>query len=231
MTDAPEPFVEAAADEPSGLGVREVVVIVGALLGSAVITLAVLSGRGSVAATGSVPPPAPVPGPASPAPSGAATVVSAKPSDHDAPAGWTVSSAAWTGDDRQSIALELPARNETPVWMRSVRPLLVVRCMAKRADVFVFTDSPAAMEATDDDHTVRVAIDGKPERTERWPDSRAHDALFAPDGAAFLAELQLARTLRFGYTPHNAAPAVADFDVAGLAEKLAPAAARCNAGR
>ena len=104
--------------------------------------------------------------------------------------------------------------------MRTVRPLLVVRCVDGRIDTFVFTDSPAAMEPEDEDHTVRIAIDAESARTERWPDSSAHDALFAPNGAAFAAQLERARTFRFGYTPHNAAPVVATFDVAGLSATL-----------
>jgi hypothetical protein len=205
--------------ESRGIGLREVLLIAGAVIGSGAITLAVLSGRGSVAATGSVAPAAapavhPVPPPSAVVPG-------------DAP-GWIDNPALWAGDDRKGVALELSARHETQVWMKMVRPLLVVRCVARRTDVFVFTDSAIAMEAVDDNHTVRVALDGAPERTERWPDSLAHDALFAPDGAAFVADLRLARTLRFGYTPHNAAPVVAEFDVAGLAERLAPVAARCS---
>jgi hypothetical protein len=115
--------------------------------------------------------------------------------------------------------------------MRNVRPLLVVRCLARRMDVFVFTDSAAAMEAQDADHAVRIAFDDGPERTERWPDSEAHDALFAPDARALAQQLIRARTMRFGYTPHNAAPVSALFDVAGLAERISPAAAQCGGAK
>jgi hypothetical protein len=37
-----------------------------------------------------------------------------------------------------------------------------------------------------------------------------------------------AHTLRFGYTPHNAAPVEAVFQVEGLAELIAPVAKDCG---
>jgi hypothetical protein len=137
-------------------------------------------------------------------------------------------SAGWTGGLRKSVAFEVASRNETQVWMKTVRPLLIVRCVKGRTDVFVFTDSPAAMEAQDEDHTVRLSFDDGERQVQRWPDSTEHDALFAPDGAAFLAQLERAKTLRFGYTPHNASAVVANFDVSGLADKLRGAGAVCG---
>jgi hypothetical protein len=64
--------------------------------------------------------------------------------------------------------------------------------------------------------------------TERWADSDEHDALFAPDGAGFAQRLQRARTLRFGYTPHNALPVVAQFQVSGLSDLIGPVAKECG---
>jgi hypothetical protein len=139
--------------------------------------------------------------------------------------GWAENTPAWTAETRRRIAFELPARNETNVWLKTVRPLLVVRCQEGSMEAFVYTDSPAAMETEDEDHSVRLSFDGAPGRTERWPDSSTHDALFAPNGAEFTAKIMKAESLRFGYTPHNAAPVVAHFDVRGLAEKLGPARA------
>jgi hypothetical protein len=134
----------------------------------------------------------------------------------------------WLPAGRKNLALEVAATNKVHIWTRDVRPVLVVRCLAGTMDVFVFTDSAARMEPQDQDHTVRLAFDDGRERTERWPDSETHDALFARDGASFAQELSSARSLRFGFTPHNAEPVVATFDVSGLSEHLAPAARQCT---
>ena len=214
------PAVQSPA-KPGGPGRREVMIIAAAVIGSGVITLAMLGSRGDATATAS-----PVTSGVGATPAGRApeaTPVSAP--------GWTENRVLWTGNNRKSVALELAARNETQVWMKSVRPTLVLRCIANRQEVFVFTDSAAAMEAQDEDHTVRIGFDGAAARTERWPDSVEHDALFAPDGAALAREVAQARTMQFEYTPHNAAAVVAHFDVAGLADKVALDAAPCAAAK
>jgi len=222
MTDTapvPVPAVTQPEAAAAGIGRRELMMIAVAVIGSGAITLALLTARGGVTAT------AAARGEAMPAPARLEAAAATAPAG--AP-GWIENRAQWTAGDRKSLAFELRSRNETPVWMKNVRPLLIVRCLAKRTDVFVFTDSAAAMEKQDEDHTVRIAFDDEAERTERWPDSVAHDALFAPDGAAFARQLIGARTMRFGYTPHNAAPVVAHFDVQGLGQRLSPDAPPCG---
>lgn len=134
----------------------------------------------------------------------------------------------WISNHPRSLAFELEAENRAPVWMKHVRPVLVVRCLAKTTDVFVFTESAAAIEPGDEDHSVRIALDGQADVVERWPDSVDHDALFAPDGAAFARRLASARTLRFGFTPHNAPFVTVEFDVRGFSDVIAPVAERCG---
>ena len=104
----------------------------------------------------------------------------------------------------------------------------LVRCDAGKVQAFVFTASAIQMEAQDENHTVHVSFDGEPESTERWADSDDHDALFAPDGAAFAQRLSTAQTLQVSYTPHNASRATAQFQVAGLADAIHPAAKHCG---
>ena len=139
-----------------------------------------------------------------------------------------VTDGRWVGRERRSVALELNANQKVAIWMRQVRPVLVVRCLANSADVFVFTQTAAKMEPQDENHTVHVGLDNAQPSTERWADSEEHDALFAPNGNAFAQQLLQSTTLRFGFTPHNAAPVVAEFNVSGLAELLAPSARQCG---
>lgn len=136
--------------------------------------------------------------------------------------------ARWVGDARKAAAFDLAADNRVQVWTRSVRPTLVVRCMASAIEVFVFTESAAKIEANTDDHTVTFSFDGEPALTERWADSVEHDGLFARDAAAFTDRLLLARTLTFSFTPHNAAPVNVHFGVTGLGALLEPVAAHCG---
>lgn len=137
-------------------------------------------------------------------------------------------SAYWVGNHRKSAALELRADNSVEIWQGRVRPSLIVRCLARSTQVFVFTGSAMKIERQTEAHTVTFGFDDEPEVTERWPDSDEHDALFAPDGAGFAQRLLRARTMRFGYTPHNALPVVAHFQVSGLGDLIAPIAKDCG---
>ena len=212
-----------------GISRAEIATISVGVFGGAVLFLALLSARGSAA------PEAAAPAESATRPGVAAAPVADRGSAAperlpDVEPSW-IPNPEWVGRARQSVAFELAARNEVQVWLRKVRPVLIVRCMSRNTEAFVFTDSAAKMEPQDEDHSVRVRFDDEPESTERWPDSQEHDALFARDGAVFARRLLQARTLQFGFTPHNADPVVARFDVAGLASLLEPAAKQCGWNR
>jgi len=145
--------------------------------------------------------------------------------------GWTANRARWVGNAPGRFAFELPSHNRVAIWMREVRPLLIVRCLPETTDVFVFTQSAAMIEAQTEDHTVVFSFDDEPETRELWPDAAEHDALFAPDGAAIAKRLLNATTLRFGFTPHNAAPVTAHFQVSGLRNLVEPASQKCRWSR
>lgn len=134
----------------------------------------------------------------------------------------------WTGKARNSAAFELHAENTVGVWMRNVRPLLVVRCMSNSTEAFVITDSALKIEPQTEDHTVSIQFDNDPEIKERWQDAADHNAVFAPDAVLFTERLTRARALRVGYTPHNAEPVVAVFHVNGLGPLIQPSAKHCG---
>ena len=134
----------------------------------------------------------------------------------------------WTANQRHAAAFELPAENTVALGMNYVRPSLVVRCMAKHTEAFVYTGSALKIEPETEDHTVSFRFDDEPATTERWPDSAEHDALFAPDAVRFAERIMHARTLRFGYTPHNASTVEAQFSVSGLTPQIEPAAKDCG---
>jgi hypothetical protein len=192
--------------------------VVAAVAFGGTVTFALLSGsRGAESAAA----PAPAKGATAPSPT-ASTAPDALP----APA-WKAN-AEWVGFQKRAVAFELPAIDRVQIWLRKAHPHLVVRCVNKRLDAFMYMESPAQIEPQDEKHTVRLRLDDGPEVTERWQDSDEHDALFAPDGAAFVGRLSSARVVRIGYRPHNSPSVVAEFHVAGLQELLAPAAATCG---
>ena len=171
------------------------------------------------AVTRSAPPAAPPVAPATATPSSTPAPVST----------WnTEKQELWLGGRRRGAAFELPADNVVKTWFGPARPSLVVRCISRNVEAFVFTGSPMKIETRAAGKTVNLAMDDEPMRTERWPDSDDHDALFAPDSAAFTRRLVTARTLRFSYSPHNASDVVAQFSVSGLDALLKAAAKDCG---
>lgn len=132
----------------------------------------------------------------------------------------------WSGGVRRSngrnvAVYELEAENDVALWGKIVRPVLTVRCVAGATEVFVLTQSAAAIDGTDGRHAVRVGYDREPDGSERWLASDEYDALFAENGVGAAKRIAAAHTMRFGFTPYNASPVVARFEVAGF-DSLAP---------
>lgn len=134
----------------------------------------------------------------------------------------------WASDGSRTIAFELAADNYVPVWMKRVRPVLAVRCLSETTDVFVITGSAASIEGNASRHTVRVSFDEGPDVEAHWLDSVDYQALFAPDGEVVARQIAGARQMRFGFTPYNASPVVADFDVSGFDELIESVAKTCK---
>ncbi len=134
----------------------------------------------------------------------------------------------WVSNRPRSVAFELESIERVPVWTTTVRPMLVVRCLSKKTELFVYTETAARIEADDENHTVGLAFDGGPQSVDRWPDSEEHDALFAPDSAALATRIASAHHLKFTYTPHNAQPVTVNFDLNGADEVVANVRKTCG---
>ena len=221
---ATAPAAAAAAAPRAAGGRRELTIGILAVVGGGIITLGLMSVRGATSSDAA--------GAASGAPRPQAGAVTSAQPAVTATQTWSMENRAfWVGNRPKSPAFELPAENTVQVWMRKVRPALVVRCMSQRPEVFVVTESAMKIERDTDNHTVTFSFDDEPNVTEQWPDSAEHDALFAPDGDAFAQRLMRARAFRFGYTPHNVDPVVAHFNVSGLAPLLEPVGKECGWGK
>ena len=134
----------------------------------------------------------------------------------------------WISNHKRSVAYELDANQQVRVWTTHVRPTLVVRCLNRKTEVFVFTETPAKLESADGTHTVKLTFDDAAGTDERWPDSEEHDALFSPDGTSLARRLASAHRLRFGFTPHNAAPVQVDFDLGDSAAVMSNVGRTCG---
>ena len=219
-TASAPPTAAPPARKP-GFGKRELTIAVAVIVGGGLLVFAAMAGRGSAPTTVVASSAAPV--------KRAPAVVRPSAPAHKATQIWTTARRGyWTANQRHTAAFELPAENTVAIWMNYVRPLLVVRCMAKKTEAFVYTGSALRIEPNTEDHTVNFRFDDEPSHPEHWPDSAEHDALFAPDAVAFARRVMNAHSLRFGYHPHNAEPVEAVFEVSGLTELFGPSAKDCG---
>jgi hypothetical protein len=142
----------------------------------------------------------------------------------------SAAATTWTREHStgyNAVTFELRAENYVLVWRKRVRPVLGVRCLSRRTDVYVVTDWAASIEEADR-HTVRIGFDEKGESEQQWLDSVDHQALFAPDGVALARQIATARTLRFGFTPYNSEPVLVEFDVRGFDSLIGSVASACK---
>jgi hypothetical protein len=216
---APKPTPPAAPASGAHVWAIAVVALVTMISGAVVM---LMLGRRSAALEGSAA--------AAPAatPSPAAQPLAPAPEDDASPSApkWSAE-PGWALDRSRTMTFWLEAEDAVPIWMRRVRPALGVRCGARTIEVFVLT-SAASVESSDGQHTVRFRVDEGAELAERWVESDDRQALFAADGAATARRIAEARTLSFGFTPYNASPVVAEFDVRGLSAVMAPVAKTCG---
>jgi hypothetical protein len=223
VSKATTPQVVAKATHPPATLPQQTVMAVAAGLAVLGITLVALSRRDL-----------PTPDqPIAAAGVNAAASSSASPATEDSPTApsWVGRrQPAWARDGSKTISFEVEAINDVPVWMTRVRPVLVVRCLYRKTEVFVQPGSAASIEGHADNHTVRVRIDEDPEAVEQWSGSVSGQELFAPDGVALVRRLVRARRMQFGFTPYNAKPVAAQFRVDGF-EQLAGLVAKTCAWR
>jgi len=146
-------------------------------------------------------------------PSRASSAITASP---PAPAWIGRLQTTWARDGSKTIAFQLDAIEDVPIWMTRVRPVLVVRCLYRETEVFVATNSAASIERKSDRHTVRLRLNDEPEELQQWSESASAQELFAPDGITLARRLARARDMRFGFTPYNAQPVTAQFHVEGF---------------
>jgi type VI secretion system (T6SS) VasI/EvfG family protein len=132
-------------------------------------------------------------------------------------------------DDSKGVSFYLPAENEIDGWLEKKRPGLTVRCHEKTTYVYMVTGMSASVESGDlEGHTVRIRFDDAPAQRQRWRDSTDDKALFAPNAVQMARNISKSKTMRAQFTPFNAKPVIATFDVSGFEEHIGKVAAACR---
>ncbi|MGH9745214.1 MAG: type VI secretion system-associated protein TagO [Candidatus Acidiferrales bacterium] len=147
---------------------------------------------------------------------------------------WVVKEDKSPMDDSRTVVLSLESEDVIQGPLGAKRPSLIIRCQEGKTDTYVVTRMAASVEEDYDggprlDHTVKIRFDDGNAIEERWDESGAHDALFiGADGKEFVRTLAHTQRLTFQFTPFNANPAIARFDLRGLDAHLGRVADACR---
>jgi len=174
--------------------------------------------------------PAPVasaPPPATPAAPPAAAKSTAVVEIEEAPE-WIVPRRTNYGPDgSRTLTLQLAALSDVPAGRERVRPVLAVRCLSRRTDVFVSIGTSVKPEGNDS-HTVSIQFDDEAPTTEKWPGSASYQELFAPDGVVLARRLATTRLWRFTFTPYASRPVAVEFNVQDFDRHVSSIARMCG---
>ena len=133
----------------------------------------------------------------------------------------------FASDGSRTMNLELPALRDLQVSGEHIRPVLAVRCLSRRTEVFVALGTSAAIEAGDTNH-VTVQLDDQPPASQQWLRTDSYRELFSQDGLVLARQFIGASLLRFTFTPFRSRPVVAEFNVRGFDQHVSTLARTCG---
>jgi len=141
---------------------------------------------------------------------------------------WQVHEDRSPMDGSKRVVISRDAENDIQGWLRPKRPTLVVRCQEGKTAAYVVTGMAASVEYDTERHTVRLRFDEGNPTTQRWSESTDHEALFAPNPTQLAKQMLGSKALTFQFTPFNASPAIARFNLQGLGSHLQKVASACG---
>lgn len=158
--------------------------------------------------------------------SDAPVVSSSKPVPKD---NWQISRSVSEMSNTKTIIIGISAESPIQAWLSTPTPKLIIRCKEKSTDVFVNTGTAAQPEYGNyDSATVRLKLDDDTPYKEEWNESTDKEALFAPRAVNLARKLVKAKKFLFEFTPHNANPQIAKFDLNGIEKYLPEVANTCG---
>jgi hypothetical protein len=132
---------------------------------------------------------------------------------------WQVERSSSAMDDSPTVFLWVRAERPVAGWLEELRPILAVRCKEGSLDVYMKTGTSFSVDRCGDDldkHGVRIRLDKGKASSQCWNESTSGDALFSPSGRTMTLNIAASETVLIEFTPFNASPVVARFDVSGF---------------
>lgn len=155
-------------------------------------------------------------------------IASSVPSNNKPTDQWQVSEGTSPMDSSPAVSMSLLSQGQIQGWLESQQPSLVIRCQENKTEVYVVTGTAASVEYGADTHTVRLRFDeGKP-ITQHWSASTDSKALFAPHAIPLAKQLDNHSRFTFEFTPFNANPAIAVFELDGIDKHIGKVKSTCR---
>jgi hypothetical protein len=134
---------------------------------------------------------------------------------------WSIDSSTSAMDDSPTVVLSRDAENSVSAWLETKTPTMIIRCREGRVQLYMHLGSAFDTEIGHlDEARIRYRIDSLPAQTSWWTESTDNDAVFAPSPVSLARRLARGSTLTMQFTPFNADPVTARFDIRGLDELL-----------
>ena len=155
-------------------------------------------------------------------------IQSPKPeSDFAISGNWLMRSEVSALDDSTAYYLGVIAENSVRAWLGNVTPRLIISCRHHQYEVYIYADTQLESNL-DDEVFARVRYGTNPPVPVTMIESTGGDAMFFPQGAATVRQLLTIDRIVVGFTPFNAAPVEAIFDVTGLETAIQPLIGECG---
>lgn len=160
----------------------------------------------------------------------ATSVTTASPHASVTPANdWHVYREKSDMDGSTTVRIQKQANAPVEAWMKSVTPDLRVECYENQTRIiFIAGTNFTPVFGEYGMAEVRVRIDEQPPMKQLWSETTDQEALIASNSISLIKKMKDAKVLRVEFTPFNASPVTATFDLAGLEQHIQEVAQTCN---
>jgi hypothetical protein len=142
---------------------------------------------------------------------------------------WKIERHVSAMDDSRTVIASVEASNTFWAWPnKTIRPILAMRCQEGKKNVYIVTQTSAAVEGEPDHVHIKLRFDQGEAAEWISVESTDNQALFVQDVNGFLAQISGKSTMLMGFTPFNSSPVIFNFNVKGLDPTLAEIRRVCD---
>ena len=141
---------------------------------------------------------------------------------------WVVSDSSSEMDDSKTVVMSLESENTVTGWLtKNYSPTLIIRCQENKTDMYMNTESQFHRSSLDS-VKAKIRLDDEKSKTYRFSVSTDNMSIFFRKPIGHLKKMFSSQEMKIGWTPFNANPVIAKFDIRGLKDLIKPLRKTCN---